>query len=133
MKKLMAVVLLIGTVVLFCGTTYALEPKVSYFYEVTDSEFMKLIGTSVKEDIMGVKGLDIDAWYLLTPPSTEVKYDEIGLNDLVMPGVSYMKTIKGFDVGINVAAGLDRIESITNINEIGEFRAGIGICVGKRF
>ncbi len=133
MTKLMAVVLLIGTVVLFCGTTYALEPKVSYFYEVTDSEFMKLIGTSVKEDIMGVKGLDIDAWYLLTPPSTEVKYDEIGLNDLVMPGVSYMKTIKGFDVGINVAAGLDRIESITNINEIGEFRAGIGICVGKRF
>ena len=56
MKYVMAVVLLIGTVVLFCGTTQAVEPKVSYFYEIDNSEFIKLVGTSVKEDVV-IKGL----------------------------------------------------------------------------
>lgn len=133
MKYLMAVVVLFTMLVVGITTAQAVEPKVSYFYEVTDSEFVKLLGTSVKEDIVGIKGLDIDAWYLLTPPETELKYDEIGLNNLVMPGISYSKNVKGFDVGINVAAGLDRIEKVTNTKEIGEFKYGIGICLGKKF
>ncbi len=132
MKYLLAGVLLIGTVVLFCGTAQAVEPKVSYFWEATESEFVKLIGTSVKEDIVGIKGLDIDAWYLLTPPATELKYDEIGLNNLLMTGVSYSKEVKGFDVGINVAIGQDRIEAL-DVDRLGETRYGIGLVFGKKF
>ncbi len=131
MKYIMLAVLL--TCCIWVNNAQAVEPKVSYSYEITDSEFVKLLGTSVKEDILGVKGLDIDAWYLLTPPSTELKYDEIGLNDLVMPGISYSKEIKGFDVGVNLACGLSRIEKVTNLDEIGEFKAVIGICCGKKF
>jgi hypothetical protein len=130
MKKLILVVL---AIMLMAGVANAVEPKVSYSYEVTDSEFVKLLGTSVKEDIMGVQGLDIDAWYLLTPPATELKYDEIGLNNLVMPGISYMKTIKGVDIGLNACCGLERIEDITDSSEIGEFKAFAGICIGRKF
>lgn len=131
MKYVMAVVLLIGTVVLFCGTTQAVEPKVSYFYEIDNSEFIKLVGTSVKEDIV-IKGLDIDIWYKWSRPETEVSYDELGLNNLVMPGVSYSKEVMGWDIGLNAAIGLDRIESVTDSKDIGELKYGLGIIVGHK-
>ncbi|CAK0754913.1 exported hypothetical protein [Azospirillaceae bacterium] len=130
MKKLILVVL---ALCLMSSVAYALEPKVSYFWEADNSQFVKLLGTSVEENIVGIKGLDIDLWYLLTPPSMEIKYDEITTNNLVMPGISYSKEVKGFDIGINIAAGLDRIETVTNIDRIGEFKYGIGICLGKKF
>lgn len=131
MKYVMAVVLLIGTVVLFCGTTQAVEPKVSYFYEIDNSEFIKLVGTSVKEDVV-IKGLDIDIWYKWSRPETEVSYDELGLNNLVMPGVSYSKEVMGWDIGLNAAIGLDRIESVTDSKDIGELKYGLGIIVGHK-
>jgi len=126
--------LLIGLVIVLglAGVAQAVEPKVSYFYEASDSQFIKLIGTSVKEDIADIKGLDIDIWYKLSRPSTEIKYDEIELNNLVMPGVSYSIDIKGWDLGFNAACGLDRIESIIDSSDIGEFKYGIGIVVGKK-
>jgi hypothetical protein len=127
MKYLLALVLVLCLV----GVAQAVEPKVSYFWEASDSEFIKLIGCSVKEDVI-VKGLDIDVWYKWAEPATEVKYDELGLNNLVMPGVSYSKEVMGWDIGLNAAAGLDRIESITDSKDIGEFKYGIGIIVGKK-
>ena len=50
-----------------------------------------------------------------------------------MSGVSYSKEIKGIDIGINIAIGKDRIEKLTNLDELGETKYGIGICIGKKF
>lgn len=129
----MKIIALIVGLLMLAGVANAVEPKVSYSYEITDSQFVKLLGISVKEDVSGIKGLDFDAWYLLTPPETELKYDEIDLNNLVMPGISYSKEIKGIDVGLNLACGLDRIEKLTNVNEIGEFKVMVGVCIGKKW
>jgi hypothetical protein len=128
MKKILFVV--IGLLML-AGTVFAVEPKVSYFYEVDNSQFITLIGTSVKEDVVDIKGLDIDCWYKWSRPDTEITYNDIdNINNLVMPGISYSIDIKGFDCGINVSVGSDRIE---NIKDTGEFKYGLGIVLGKKF
>lgn len=129
----MKVLFVVLAILMIAGTAQAVEPKVSYFYELDNSEFIKLVGVSAKEDIFGIKGLDIDGWYKWSRPDTEIKYDEIGLNNLVMSGVSYSKEIKGIDIGINIAIGKDRIEKLTNLDELGETKYGIGICIGKKF
>lgn len=127
----MKVLFVVLAIIMLATMAQAVEPKVSYFYETDNSEFVKLIGTSVKEDVNGIKGLDIDAWYEIE--GMELKYDEVTLNNLIMSGVSYSKEIKGFDIGINVAIGQDRIESLTNVDELGETKYGIGVCLSKRF
>jgi len=127
----MKVLFVVLAIIMLATMAQAVEPKVSYFYETDNSEFVKLIGTSVKEDVNGIKGLDIDAWYEIE--GMELKYDEVTLNNLIMSGVSYSKEIKGFDIGINVAVGQDRIESLTDVDELGETKYGIGVCLSKRF
>jgi hypothetical protein len=126
----MKVLLVVLAILMVATMSYAVEPKVSYFYEVDNSEFVKLIGTSVKEDVNGIKGLDIDAWYEIE--GMELKYDEVTLNNLIMSGISYSKEVKGFDVGINIAVGQDRIEKL-DVDMLGETKYGIGICIGKKF
>ena len=128
MKYIILAVLL--TCCVLVNNAQAVEPKVSYFYEVSDSQFIKLIGTSVQEDVADIKGLDIDFWYQWGRPDTEITYDSIeNVNNLIMPGVSYSKEIKGWDIGINAGLGQDRIE---NIKDLGEAKYGIGICIGKK-
>ena len=131
MRKLIILVTLLLVMGVTCNMAQAVEPKVSYFYEIDNSEFIKLVGTSVKEDVV-IKGLDIDIWYKWSRPETEVSYDELGLNNLVMPGVSYSKEVMGWDIGLNAAIGLDRIESVTDSKDIGELKYGLGIIVGHK-
>ena len=128
----MKVLFVVLAILMVATMSYAVEPKVSYFYEVDNNEFIHLVGTSIKEDVADIRGLDIDFWYKWSRPETEIKYDEIGLNNLVMPGISYSREFKGWDIGIGVAMGQDRIETVTDIDRIGEFKYGVGIVVGHK-
>jgi hypothetical protein len=107
--------------------------KVSYFYEVDNSEFLKLVGTSVKDKLFDVENLDLDLWYKWSDPATEIKYDEIGINNLIMPGLSYGKNFCGWKVGVNAGVGLDRIEKVTDSKDIGELKYGGGVFASKKF
>jgi len=145
MKKLIIMI----TLLLVMGVTYNMAEagilddvmayvkdrpvKISYAYEFYNCEFIKLVGTALKEDIFAVEGLDFDLWYKWSRPETEISYNEIGLNNLVMPGVSYTKPFAGFNVGLNAGAGLDRIERVTDSKDIGELKYVVGICASKKF